>query len=232
MSTPYILDGPIFKPKPGNIIKSAVIMLHGYGADGNDLIQLAPMFSHFLPDTIFFSPHAPDKTSHGVGRQWFNIDFYTPELIRENKSELVSLLSKMHQGAQRSSSLINDYIKKIKIDYKLTNRNIMLVGFSQGTMMAISNGLLHENALAGIVGFSGALMGEKEIIKNIKSPSPVLLIHGNDDDLIPPEATIYMHDTLKKYNIEVSHHILNNVGHNINEEGISIAKEFLLKYLN
>ena len=231
MNTPYILDGPVLKPKSGNIIKSAVIMLHGYGADGNDLIQLAPFFSDFLPNTIFFSPHAPDTTSHGIGRQWFNIDFYTPELIKGDKSELVSSLSKMHEGAQKSSTLLNDYIKKIKMDYKLTNKQIILIGFSQGTMMALSNGLLQESALAGIIGFSGALMGEKEIVNNLKSPPPIILIHGNDDDLIPPEATIYMHNILRKNDIEVSHHILNNVGHSINDEGISIAKEFLIKHL-
>ena len=231
MATLNTLNGPIFKASSHSKIENAVVMLHGYGADGNDLIQLAPIFSNDLPNTIFLSPNAPDITSHGVGRQWFNIDFYSPELIRNNKQELISLLSRMHNGAQNSSLLIEDFIETIKINYNLDNKDIVLMGFSQGTMMAMNTGLTLTNPLAGIVGFSGALMGENEIIKKITHPPPVVLIHGNDDDLIPPEATIHMQAVLSKNNIKVNHHILSNVGHNINEEGISIAKKFLIKNL-
>tara|TARA_B100001094_G_C17995269_1_gene702340 strand:- start:13 stop:723 length:711 start_codon:yes stop_codon:yes gene_type:complete len=229
MSPERELTGPYSKPTSGGIAKNAVIMLHGYGSDGNDLIQLAPYFAKEMPNTAFFSPHAPDLTLHGIGRQWFNIDNYRPEIINDDKSEVLELLSNMHEGAKRSSSLLKIYLNTIKLEHNLDYRNIAIMGFSQGTMMAVNVGLTHDEMIGGIVGFSGALIGQNEIVKNIQSPPPIVLIHGKEDDLVPAKASSHMYETLKEINVDINLHLIDNLGHNINEEGLLIARRFLIK---
>ena len=222
------LTGPYSKPTSGRIPKNAVIMLHGYGSDGNDLIQLAPYFAKDMPNTAFFSPHAPDLTIHGVGRQWFNIDNYRPEIIQDSKSEIIKLLSSMHEGAKKSSSLLKSYLNNIKLEHNLDYKNIALMGFSQGTMMGVNVGLMQDKMVGGVVGFSGALIGQNEIIKNIKSPPRIVLIHGKKDDLVPAEASSHMYETLKEIDVDINLHLIDNLGHNINEEGLLIARNFLI----
>jgi len=209
------LDGPRLAPAAGGAPKQLVIFLHGYGADGNDLIGLGREWARLLPNAEFVSPHAPEGLPGGFfgGRQWFSL---------ETRSE-----REWEEGVRRAEPALREYILAEAARLKLPMSAVALVGFSQGTMMALQVGLRLNEAPAAIVGFSGHLAGAKRLAAEIKCKPPVLLIHGSDDDVIPVEAIHHARIALAAAGVPVEWHIRPGLGHGIDPEGLMAAGQFL-----
>ncbi len=214
------LDGPRLEPRRGPA-RQLVVFLHGYGADGNDLIEIGRAWQALLPDAAFVSPHAPERCMQApVGRQWFSLTFRNPD--------------ERWLGANKAAPVLERFI-----DAELARRNLpptalALVGFSQGTMMALHVGLRRAVAPAAIVGYSGMLVTPNDgpaeaIAKEVKSRPPVLLVHGDSDDLIPVQALFLSSQGLAQLEVPVEWHLSAGVGHGIDPEGLRHGGEFLAK---
>ena len=190
---------------------SICIFLHGWGSDGQDLITLADQFSNEFPYMSFYSPNAPEVCSmNPYGRQWFEIS---------NSLQNIKDIGE-------SVSALNKFIDKIiKINNILESR-VFLFGFSQGAMMSMHVGLRREKSIGGIIAFSGALIFPEDLDK-IKNRTPILMIHGEDDDVVPFKEMDKGYNHLKIQNIEVETLGIPNLGHGINELGINAAKKFI-----
>lgn len=213
------IDGPRLQPASGEAAKQLVIFLHGYGADGNDLIGLGREWASLLPDAAFVSPHAPEALPGQFfgGRQWFPL---------QTRSE-----HEWEEGVRKAQPVLDAFISAEASSLKLPLSAVALVGFSQGTMMALHVGLRREKQLAGIVGFSGALAGAEVLKAEIRSRPPVLLAHGDADEMLPYQLTEQAAVELQKNGVEVAVHISQGVGHGIDQTGLSNAARFLLNVL-
>jgi phospholipase/carboxylesterase len=210
------LEGPIVAAASGKTT-SLVIFLHGYGADGNDLIGLSQPLAGILPDTAFASPNAPEPCAAApTGRQWFPIPYL------DGSSEIA-----MMEGLGRAKAALNAFMDAQMTDMALTADRVALVGFSQGTMMSLEVGLRREAQLAGIVGFSGRLLRAEALDAEIKSKPPVLLVHGDADQVVPPQSLDDATTALKAQGIAVDAHSRPGLGHGIDNEGLSLAAGFL-----
>ena len=211
------LDGASYGPhqdgvKPGHL----VILLHGYGADGNDLIGLAPAFGPLMPDTVFYAPNAPQACEgNPFGYQWFPVSRLDPALA----------LAGVRSAAPDVDAFIDDKMAEHGLDESKT----ALIGFSQGTMMALHVGLRRAKPLAGIIGFSGMLAGPEILPDEIKSRPPVLLVHGDQDEMLPHTLSQRAAQVLQQTGLQVGLHIAEGVGHGINDTGLSVAARFLLE---
>src|SRR5476651_754864 len=215
------LDGPRIEPRSGTA-KQLVVFLHGYGADGNDLIEIGRAWQGLLPDAAFVSPHAPRPCGQAPsGREWFPLTFRDP--------------NERWTGVNQAAPALNSFL-----DAELKRRNLppqalALVGFSQGTMMALHVGMRRAAAPAAIVGYSGMLVVPPEeadteaFAAEIRSRPPVLLIHGDEDQLIPVQAIFHAAQGLAALEIPVEWHISAGVGHGIDQEGLRHGGEFLAK---
>jgi phospholipase/carboxylesterase len=216
------LDGPRLAPRRG-AARRLVVFLHGYGADGNDLIELGRAWQQMLPDTAFVSPHAPEPCGQAPsGRQWFELTFRDPD--------------ERWIGVNKAAPVLERFLDAELARHKLAPSALALVGFSQGTMMALHVGLRRAIAPAAIVGYSGLLVlpnnAEPEsIAAEIKSRPPVLLVHGDQDDLIPPQALFHACQALAALEVPVEWHISTGVGHGIDGEGLRHGGEFLARQL-
>ena len=209
------IDGPRLAPAAGGAPQQLVIFLHGYGADGNDLIGLGREWARLLPHTAFVSPHAPEELPGGYfgGRQWFALD---------TRSE-----REWEDGVRRAGPALEAFIQAEAERARLPMSAVALVGFSQGTMMALQAGLRLAGAPAAIVGFSGHLAGTGRLAAEIKSKPPVLLIHGADDEIIPVEAVHHARMALAAVDVPVEWHVRPGLGHGIDPEGLKLAGQFL-----
>lgn len=214
------LEGPAVDAASGKA-DSLVIFLHGYGADGNDLIGLAQPLAGILPDTAFVSPNAPERTE-GVpmGRQWFPIPYL------DGSSEIA-----MMEGLGRAKAALNAFMDAQMAEHSLSADRVALVGFSQGTMMSLEVGLRREAQLAGIVGFSGRLLRGNTLEAEMKSKPPVLLVHGDADQVVPIQSLEDATKGLKDMNVSVESHVRPGLGHGIDNEGLALAAAFLTKAL-
>ena len=214
------LEGPAIPAASGNA-DSLVILLHGYGADGNDLIGLSQPLAGVLPSTAFVSPNAPEPSAAApMGRQWFPIPYI------DGSSETAML-----EGLGRAKAALNAFIDTQIAETGLSANRIALLGFSQGTMMSLEVGLRREEQLAGIVGFSGRLLRAEALTSEIKSKPPVLLVHGDADEVVPPQSLDDAKTALTTQGISVEAHSRPGLGHGIDNEGLGLAAEFLLKAL-
>ncbi len=209
-------------PTSGSV-KKVVIFLHGYGADGADLFSLSDPLSEQLPDCFFASPDAPRKCGASpFGYEWFPI----PDI---DGSTIPDMMHALASSEKLIIKLIDGYKKRFGIDYS----DIILLGFSQGCMISLNIGLRHLNSLAGIVGISGRLLMPESLVENKKeSYPPVILIHGDKDDVVPISS---MHDAekvLNKINVNVSTHVSKNIGHGIAPDGLSKALEYIKNYFS
>jgi phospholipase/carboxylesterase len=215
-----VLDGPRINPV-GTPAKSLVVFLHGYGADGNDLIDIGRLWAPLLPTTAFASPHAPQPCAEApVGRQWFPLAGVDPAKLRD--------------GVLTAMPALNAFLDAELTRHRLTDDRLALVGFSQGTMMALHAGLRRAVAPAAIVGYSGIFVlpdgaEANSIASEIKSKPPVLLIHGDRDDLIPPQALFLAAQDLAALEVPVEWHISHGIGHGIDQEGLRHGGEFLAR---
>ena len=209
-----ILSGPEQKPASGGKAKSLVVFLHGLGSDGQDLISLAPLFAAEFPDTHFIAPNAPFACDMApMGYQWFSLRDWSPQ----------SMLKGAHEAAPVTSLFIEAQLRR----FNLPESKLAYIGFSQGTMMSLYTALRRPAACAGVVGFSGALIGEEGITVR----PPVCLIHGQDDMVVPFGAMALAEAVLKHDGIKVETHARPNLGHGIDPEGIAIATRFLKEKL-
>jgi phospholipase/carboxylesterase len=214
------LDGPRIEPRSGTA-KQLVVFLHGYGADGNDLIELGRDWQGVLPDAAFVSPHAPRPCGQApMGREWFPLFSRQP--------------SERWDGVRAAAPPLDAFL-----DAELKRRNLprealALVGFSQGTMMALHVGLRRAVAPAAIVGYSGILIMPNDAMSDefaaqIKSKPPVLLIHGDADQMIPVQAVTHSAQGLAALDVPVEWHISPGIGHGIDQQGLRHGGEFLAK---
>ena len=203
-------------------VKKIVIFLHGYGADGADLISLSDPLSQQLPDCFFSAPNAPRKCGASpFGFEWFPI----PEV---DGSTVPVMMKALAESEKLLNNLINEYLEKFSLRFE----DIALVGFSQGTMISLNIGLRHRNILGGIVGFSGRLL-MPDVLKGEKKDKypPVILVHGDADEVVPISFLNEAEKTLKDLGVSFSSHISKNVGHGIAPDGLEKAMTFLRKVL-
>jgi phospholipase/carboxylesterase len=212
------LDGPRIEPRSGTA-KQLVVFLHGYGADGGDLIEIGRAWQGLLPDAVFVSPHAPRPCGQApVGREWFPLTFRDP-----NERWL---------GVQAAAPGLNAFLDAELVRRKLPPSTLALVGFSQGTMMALHVGLRRAVPPAAILGYSGMLVMPETADSDafaaaIVSRPPVLLVHGDADQLIPVQALMHAAQGLSALDVPAEWHISPGVGHGIDQEGLRHGGEFL-----
>jgi phospholipase/carboxylesterase len=215
------LTGPRLAPRSRGPARQLVIFLHGYGADGNDLIELGRAWQGLLPDAAFVSPHAPERCAQApTGRQWFSLTF------RDKDERWV--------GVNKAAPVLERFIDEELKRNNLPGRALALVGFSQGTMMALHAGLRRTERPAAIVGYSGLFVlpdgaAPEAISGEIKARPPVLLVHGDRDDLIPAQALFMSAQSLAALEIPAEWHMSAGIGHGIDEEGLRHGGEFLAR---
>ncbi len=211
-----LLDGPVLKPL-GGVAKSLVILSHGYGSNGEDLINLAKNFQPDLPDTVFTAPNAPEKSPNPGGFQWFPITSFS-------KEERV-------KGTYKAAPFLDEFIDHCLTEYQIPEAKLALVGFSQGTMLSLHVGLRRAKRIAGILGYSGALAAPESLVGEVKAKPPVFLIHGAMDNIIPFPALFEAVGALEAAGIKVEKHISQNTGHGIAPEGMEKGRAFLKRVL-
>lgn len=213
------IDGPRLEPK--DQINKLVIFLHGYGSNGNDLISLTESIYKSLPNTAFVSPDAPysvDGAPQSMGgKQWFPLR----TLSYEEKLT----------GTQLASPHLDAFIEEQKQRYSIDDKDIALFGFSQGTMMALYTAPRRAKALGAVIGFSGALTAIDELPTEVKSHPPILLVHGNQDDVVIYSSMAEAEENLTKNGFDVTTHTSQGIGHGIAPDGIDMARDFLVKHL-
>lgn len=210
------LNGPERPALSGNA-DSLVVFLHGYGADGADLIGLAEPLAPHLPATRFLAPNAPERSSaNPMGYQWFPIPWLdgTPETVAR-------------AAAARSYRMLDDWLDALPAATGIGPERTVLVGFSQGTMMALHVGLRRAVPLAGIVGFSGRLLDPEALAGEIASRPPVLLLHGDADPVVPFESLDLAAAALTAAGVETLTHVSPGTGHGIAPDGLTLALRFI-----
>ena len=214
----FCLNTKIIKPKDKNI-NNAVILLHGYGGDGNDIVPVTINWKRFLPNTIFICPDGPETCSiNPTGYQWFDLNSEDEEYITQKALEAEKILKK--------------FIVEIKNEFDLFNSNICLSGFSQGCMMSINVGLSEKEKFAGILGFSGKIINKVDLDRRIFSKPSTLLIHGDQDEIVPPVNLLEAKDFFERNKIEIITKMIKGCGHNIPIEASSTGLIFLKKIFN
>ena len=208
------LDGPRLPPAAGGAPKQLVVFLHGYGADGNDLIGLGREWARALPNAAFVSPNAPEPCGMApMGRQWFNLTFRDPNEIA--------------RGVAKAGPVLEAFLDAELKRLALPPRALALVGFSQGTMLALAVGLKRHPAPAAIVGYSGALASAEALPANPASAPAVLLVHGDMDEVIPLDAMLIAREQLAQAGLPVEWHVAQGIGHGIDGEGLRLGGDFL-----
>ncbi len=208
------LEGPTLAPVLGGRAEQLVILLHGVGADGNDLFGLAPYFQEILPGTLFISPDAPFSFDMGpFGYQWFSLRDMSPRARLD--------------GVRETAPILDAFIDEKLIELGLGEDKLLLIGFSQGAMMALHVGLRRERRIAGIISYSGMLAGEELLAAEIKSRPPVLLTHGDADPVLPVAAIGRAEAALKAAGVPVEARIRPALAHGIDDECIRLGRGFI-----
>ena len=211
------LDGPRLPPRSGKA-RQLVVFLHGYGADGNDLIDLGQGWAEILPDAAFVSPHAPEPCGMSpMGRQWFELTFRDPD--------------ERWRGVNRAAPDLDAFLVAELAKHGLPASSLALVGFSQGAMMAMHVGLRRTGLSGAIVAYSGHLVGGEHLAAEAKGKPPLLLVHGDQDNIIPVDALFDAMGALGKAEIPCQWHLSAGVGHGIDPEGLRHGGEFVFQNL-
>lgn len=215
------IDGPRIAPRSGTA-KQLVVFLHGYGADGNDLISLGREWQSLLPDAAFVSPNAPEPVPGApMGRQWFGLTFRDPD--------------ERWRGVNKAQPILDQFLDAELQKHNLPGSALALVGFSQGTMMSLHAGLRRAVAPAAIVGYSGTLVLPSQpdalgnAIEEIRARPPVLLVHGDRDEMIPAQAMFAAAQALGGAGLSVEWHLSQGIGHGIDGDGLRFGGAFLKK---
>jgi len=213
------LSGPSRPPASGGKPRRLVILLHGLGADGNDLIGLAPYWARLLPDAEFLSPNAPfpcDMAPYGY--QWFSSQDRSPDAVLG--------------GVRAAAPILDAFIDEALEQRGLGSGELALVGFSQGTMMSLFVGLRRAEPVAGIVGFSGRLLAPELLASELRSRPPTLLVHGTEDPLVPYSSLAAAETLLKAAGVPVETVTSVGIGHSIDDQGLRRGGQFLKKVLS
>lgn len=218
MSNLLSLDGPRVGPAAGGAPDRVVVLLHGLGADGDDLIGLAPYWAARLPSAVFVAPHAPFPCDMApFGRQWFSLQDRTP--------------ARMLAGVQAAAPILDAFLDEELARWGLGPDRLALVGFSQGTMMSLHVAPRRARAIAGVVGYSGALVGADRLGAEIRSRPPVLLVHGDADTIVPVEASRLAERQLADEGVAVRFVRRPGLPHSIDEVGLTEGGAFLADVL-
>ena len=218
------LDGPRIPASSGRT-EALVVFLHGYGADGADLIELGRQWRKLLPQAAFVSPHAPERCSGApMGRQWFVLTNRPPD----DPAGAQDRWNGVVKAREPLDAFLDAELQRLGLD----DSQLALVGFSQGTMMALHVGLRRRTAPAAILGFSGLLVGEDRLSEAMArdshgGPPPILLVHGDQDPLIPLEAMFLAANALARADLPAQWHLSFGVGHGIDAGGLKQGGEFL-----
>ncbi len=213
-----MLQAHMVPPRAGGAADSIIVLLHGLGDSGAGLLDLAPPLAAYLPRTVFYSPDAPESCDMApIGRQWFGLQDWSQDAI--------------FNGAERAAPKLNAYLDEVLAAHNLPPNRLALVGFSQGSMMALHVGLRRPAALGAIVGFSGALVGPDKIAGAHRSKPPVLLVHGMMDTVVPYAAMPASAHYLQQAGVSVLTETRPMLGHSIDQEGLAKAALFLSQHI-
>lgn len=214
MTDAPVLDGPRLLPDDGLPVRRLVVLLHGYGADGNDLIDLGRFWQALLPDAAFIAPHAPEPLPFAGfgGRQWFALSERTPAEYRI--------------GAEAARPVLDRFLDIVLAEFALKDDALALFGFSQGAMMALQCGLRRNRPPAALLAYSGLLPGADRL-QGVQTESPVLIVHGEDDDVVPSYHAGMAHNALSGAGVETDLHELPGLGHSIDDRGVTLGGRFL-----
>jgi phospholipase/carboxylesterase len=204
-------------PVGGGLPRQLVVLLHGYGSNGDDLISLAPHWQRDLPDALFVAPNAPERSYMSGGFQWWALDTISEQALSA--------------GAARAAPALDGWIDEQLAAHSLCERELVLVGFSQGTMMALHVGLRRPRPLAGIVGYSGMLTGAPALRHSAINKPPVLLVHGSADPVVPVAALHHAEAELRRLGVEVTSHVSPGIGHSVDPVGLRMGGEFVRRVL-
>jgi phospholipase/carboxylesterase len=208
------LSGPRVAPRSGGAAKQLVVLLHGVGADGDDLIGLAPALAPFLPDAAFVAPNAPEPCDMApFGYQWFSLQDRAPAALL--------------RGVQAAAPVLDAFLDDELERHGLDSRQLALVGFSQGTMMSLYVAPRRAAAIAAVLGFSGALSGGDTLPREAVSRPPVFLIHGDADQIVPVGALPAAVAALQAAGLPVRSEVRPGLPHAIDPEGIALGGAFL-----
>ena len=215
----FCLDSIILKPENGLDIDNAIILLHGYGGDGQDISMLSLGWRRHLPNTIFICPNGHEKCAiNPSGYQWFDLSKDDPDYILNE--------------SKRAETKLNKFIDEIKNEFNLENNKICLSGFSQGCMMSLNLGLISNQRYNSIVGFSGKIINQEYLIKRKNVDADILLIHGDADEIVSPNFLLEAKDFLIRNSINVETRLIKNCGHHIPVEASSIGLNYILEKFN
>jgi phospholipase/carboxylesterase len=208
------LTGPIVMPASGRDPQQIVILVHGYGSNGDDLIGLVPYWQSDLPDAVFLSPNAPMRCP-GVpgGYQWWPLSSLS--------------LEERAAGVRQASPILDGFIDEQLARFDLAEKQLALVGFSQGTMMALQVGPRRERQIAGIIGYSGMIADPDGLAANLRSKPPVLLVHGDADPVLPISLFDRAKKTLSDLDFDLTTHVSPGLGHGVDEAGLTLGRQFL-----
>lgn len=209
-----IVNGASLQPLSGGRPKQIILLLHGFGSSGKDMIALAPAWQALLPDALFLAPHAPEASMARIGYQWWGLSDISPRALA--------------QGAAGAAPAVGSFIDKKLSQYGLTDADLAIVGFSQGTMMALQVGLRREHPVAAIVGYSGMLTGASvDLQREVRSRPPVLLVHGAQDPVVPVSALYSAEAQLAQLGVPVSIHAASGLGHSVDATGLRLGSQFV-----
>ena len=216
--TKYILETTSIPPLSKNRPQQIIILCHGFGGDGKDISMLAINWQRFLPEAIFLCPNGPEICSINTnGYQWFDLTTEKDEIILEK-----SLV------AEEKLSL---FIEQALDNFQLEHNDLALIGFSQGCMMSIQVGLKKKQQINCLIGYSGKIINQTHLSKNINSKPKIFLMHGANDPIVPPMHLLESKEYLLKHKIKIKTKLFNNCEHKIPVEGSSLGLEFLKKNL-
>ena len=213
----FELTGPAMPPVRGGTPDALVVLLHGYGADGNDLIALAPHLGQAVPGAQFVSPNAPFPCEMGFGRQWYSASDRSAEAYLAGSRTAASILD----------GFLDDQLEALGLD----EGRMVLIGFSQGTMLALHVAPRRPVACAGVVGFSGRLVAPDLLPEETVSRPPIMLVHGDADEVVPYDALAEAEAGLEGASFAVESHTRPGLGHGIDQEAMALAARFLAKVL-
>jgi len=211
-----MIDGPRIPPASGGRAKSLIVLLHGYGADGDDLIDIGRYLAPVLPETAFVSPHAPDPCAP-FGRQWFPLAGLDPH--------------RLYRDVSNAAPVLDTFLDAELARHELSDKELALVGFSQGTMLALHVALRRSASVAGVVGFSGLLAGPERLPGEMKCAPPILLVHGDADTMVPAMALNAAVRALGEAGVAVEWHLRAGLRHGIDGPGLELAAAFLAREL-
>jgi phospholipase/carboxylesterase len=212
------LDGPRWGPAEGGRPGKLVVLLHGLGADGFDLIDLAPGWGKAVPQAAFVAPHAPEPCDIApYGRQWFSVQDRTP--------------ARMLAGVESAAAHLHAFLDAETARLGLTAADVALMGFSQGAMTALFTGLRRDPPPAAILAYAGRLIGAEALPAALRGRPPVLLVHGEDDDVVPVQGSQDAERVLQGLGVPVESAWRPGLAHGLDEAGIALGGLMLQRHL-